>query len=139
MYKNSGIYATKVTVEDGVKQEKFELMTDTYTKESAKEAFMRYIDDKLMEDGVTVSCTEPFEVKESHIGRMVVDKLNSHLVDVSINNKFSAEYLRTLNVLVKCVMNVNSHEVERVYGEVSEKDSLERALRASLKLLSESR
>lgn len=139
MYKNSGIYATKVTVEDGVKQEKFELMTDTYTKESAKEAFMRYIDDKLMEDGVTVSCTEPFEIKESHIGRMVVDKLNSHLVDVSINNKFSAEYLRTLNVLVKCVMNVNSHEVERVYGEVSEKDSLERALRASLKLLSESR
>lgn len=139
MCKNSGIYVIKVTMDDGVKQEKFELMTDTYTKESAKEAFMRYIDDKLTEDGVTVSCTEPFEIKESHVGRMVVDMLNSHLVDASINNKFSAEYLRALNVLVKCVMNVNTHEIERVYSEVSAKNSLDRALRTALKLLAESR
>lgn len=136
MYKESGIYVTKIRVDD---KEKFELMTETDTKESAKEAFMRYIDDKLMEDGVTVSCTEPFEIKESHVGRMVVDKLNSHLVEVSTNNKFSAEYLRVLNVLVKCVMNVNTHEIERVYSEVSAKNSLDRALRTVLKLLAESR
>ena len=139
MYKNRGIYVTKVTVDDKVKQEEFELMTDTYTKEGAKEAFMRYIDDKLMEGGVSVSCTPPVEVKESSVGRMVVDKLNSHLVDASISKRFSVEYLRTLNVLVKCVMNTNSYEIERVYSEVSGKDILDRALLTALKLLSESR
>ena len=139
MYKNSGIYVTKVTMDDGVKQEKFELMTDAYTKESSKEAFTRYIDDKLMEDGVNVFCTAPVEIKESHVGRMVVDILNSHLVDASINNKFSTEYLRALNVLVNCVMNVNSYEIERVYSEVSAKNSLDRALRTALKLLAKSR
>lgn len=139
MYKISGIYVTKVTMDDGVKQEEFELMTDTYTKESAKEAFMRYIDDKLTEDGVSVSCTPPVEIKQSDMGRIVVNTLNSHLVDASINNKFSTEYLRVLNVLVKCVMNVNSYEIERVYSEVSANNSLDKALRTALKLLEESR
>lgn len=139
MCKNSGIYVTKVTVNEGVKQEKFELMTETYTKESAKEAFMRYIDDNLMEYGVSVSCTPPVEIKESHTGRLVIDKLNSHLVDVSTNNNISIEYLRTLNGLVKCVMNVNTHEIERVYSEVSGNSILDRALLTALKLLAESR
>lgn len=139
MYEKTGIYVTKVTVDDGLKQEKFDLVTDTVTKDDAKEAFMRYIDDKLMEDGVKVSCTAPVEIKESHIGRMVVDTLNSHLVDVSMDKNFCLDYLRALNVLVKCAMNVNSHEIERVYGEVSGKNSLERALLTALKLFAESR
>lgn len=135
MYEKTGIYVTEVTVDDGVKQEKFELMTDTDSKASAKEAFMRYIDDKLMEDGVSVSCSEPVEVNESGLGRLVIDRLNSHLVDVSIDNRISTEYLRILNVLVKCVMNVNSYEVERVYNEVSAYNGLDRALLTALKLL----
>lgn len=139
MYEKTGIYVTKVTVDDGLKQEKFDLMTDTVTNVDAKEAFMRYIDDNLMEDGVSVSCTPPVEVKESFLGRMVIERLNSHLVDVSLDRKFSLDYLRTLNVLVECVMNVNSHEIERVYDEVSGKDSLERALLTALKLFAESR
>lgn len=135
MYEKTGIYVTEVTVDDGVKQEKFELMTDTDSKASAKEAFMRYIDDKLMEDGVSISCSEPVEVNESGLGRLVIDRLNSHLVDVSIDNRISTEYLRILNVLVKCVMNVNSYEVERVYNEVSAYNGLDRALLTALKLL----
>lgn len=135
MYEKTGIYVTEVTVDDGVKQEKFELMTDTDSKASAKEAFMRYIDDKLMEDGVSVSCSEPVEVNESGLGRLVIDRLNSHMVDVSIDNRISTEYLRILNVLVKCVMNVNSYEVERVYNEVSAYNGLDRALLTALKLL----
>lgn len=138
MYEKTGIYVTYVTVDDGVKQEKFDLMTDADTKAGAKEAFMRYIDDKIMKDSVSVSCTPPIEIKESSVGRMVVDKLNSHLVDVSINEKFSTEYLRVLDVLVNCAMNANSHEIERAYSEVSGWNSLERALLTALKLLSES-